>query len=149
VQCGSYFAVHAGIVSYTRLRALGPAKWSQKGYPSNLFDFFSAFSVRVDTALRCERRAATLATVVGILLGGLFIASSLDAFATQIYLDHAYSTGQSICHTEFEPLGNCLPHREVGDEWLMVPTSSADAVVLACSLQITLEHCSDTVILRA
>jgi len=140
---------HAGIVSYTRLRALSPAKCSQKGDPINIVDFFTAFLVRVETALRCERKAATLATVVGTLLGGSFIASSLNAFATRIYLDHAYSTGQSICHTEFEPLGNCLPHREVGDEWLMVPTSRADAVVLACSLQITLEHFSDIAILRA
>jgi len=85
---------HAGIVSYTRLRALGPAKWSQKGYPSDVFDFFSAFSVRVDTALRCERRAATLATiVVSILVEGSFIASSLDDFAARFCLDYAYLPG--------------------------------------------------------
>ena len=95
-KCAMWFLhrSHAGIVSYTRLRALGPAKLSQKGYPSDVFDFFSAFSVRVETALRCERRAPTLTTiVVSILVGGSFIASSLDDFAARFCLDHAYLPG--------------------------------------------------------
>ena len=82
--------------------------------------------------------ATFAASVADVPLGGSFIACLTDDLVTQCYLEHAFATGWSLCHTEFEVSNNRFAAPSSRQRVAHSPRVRADAAVLACSLQTAL-----------
>ena len=76
------------------------------------------------------------------------LGSSLEAFATLRRWEHALATGQTIDRTDFAVRDQRL-HRRVNDEWLIVPTSLADAAAFVHNLHVDLGHLAAAAVTHA